>query len=88
MDLAEAGLVGAGESLQFVGTDADFGWSVTRGPAGVTWRRGLQPAHVTVRGPALRLLLLLNRRLPVETAGVEISGDRELVAHWLSNSRF
>lgn len=92
MPSAFAGLVGAGEALQFVATDADLGpsreWSVTRGPTGVTWRHGLHPAHVTVRGPALQLLLLLNRRLPVATAKVEIVGDQELFAHWLSNSRF
>jgi len=87
-----AGLVGAGESLQFIATDADLGssgeWSITRGPAGVTWRRGSDRAQVTVRGPALQLLLLLNRRLSVAAADVEIIGQQELFAHWLSNSRF
>ncbi|MBW6433470.1 maleylpyruvate isomerase family mycothiol-dependent enzyme [Actinoplanes hulinensis] len=87
-----AGLVGAGESLQFIATDTDLGssgeWSIIRSPAGVTWRHGHETAHVTVRGPALQLLLLLNRRLPVETADVEISGDRKIFAHWWSNSRF
>lgn len=87
-----AGLAGAGESLLFVATDAGLRpsgeWSVTRGPAGVTWRQGTGRAQVTVRGPALRLLLLLNRRLPVDTAGVEITGHQELLAHWLTNSRF
>jgi uncharacterized protein (TIGR03083 family) len=89
---AFASLAGAGESLQFVATDADLGsgreWSVTRSPAGVTWRHGPHRAHVTVRGPALQLVLLLNRRLTVGTADVEIIGDQELFAHWLSNSRF
>lgn len=92
MPSAFASLVGAGESLQFVATDADLGsareWSVTRGPAGVTWRHGTHRADVTVRGPALPLLLLLNRRLPVGTAEVEIIGARELFAHWLVNSKF
>jgi uncharacterized protein (TIGR03083 family) len=87
-----AGLVGAGESLQFIATDAHLGsggkWSVTRGPAGVTWRGGADRADVTVRGPARQLLLLLNRRLTVDTADVEIIGRRELFAHWLSNSKF
>jgi uncharacterized protein (TIGR03083 family) len=89
---AFAGLAGTGESLQFVATDADLGgsreWSVTRGPAGVVWRYGHQPAQVTVRGSALQLVLLLNRRRSAETADVEITGDRELFAHWWSNSRF
>jgi hypothetical protein len=85
-------LAGAGESLQFVATDVGLGsgceWLVTRGPAGVTWRYGPHQAHVTVRGPALQLLLLLNRRLSAGTADVEIIGERELFVHWLSNSRF
>ncbi|GGN84054.1 hypothetical protein GCM10010112_63010 [Actinoplanes lobatus] len=89
---AFAGLRGAGESLQFVATDADLisshEWSVVRGPAGVAWRHGHHQAHVTVCGPALRLLLLLNRRLSAETADIEIIGDRELFAHWWSNSTF
>ncbi|MEU4222369.1 maleylpyruvate isomerase family mycothiol-dependent enzyme [Actinoplanes sp. NPDC026623] len=86
------GLAGDGESLLFVATDSGLGsggeWSVTRGPAGVTWRHGHDRADVTVRGPALQLLLLLNRRLSVQTADVEIVGDRELFAHWWSNSSF
>ena len=87
-----AGLVGAGETLRFTATDPELGpsheWSATRGPAGVTWRHGAGPADVTVRGPARQLLLLLNRRLAVDTAEVESSGDRELLAHWWSNSKF
>ncbi|WP_412738291.1 maleylpyruvate isomerase family mycothiol-dependent enzyme [Krasilnikovia sp. MM14-A1259] len=89
---AFAGLAGTGESLQFLATDTDLGpnceWSVVRAPAGVTWRHGYDQAQVTVRGPALQLMLLLNRRLPVGTADVEIVGDQELFAHWLANSRF
>ncbi|GAB1688285.1 maleylpyruvate isomerase family mycothiol-dependent enzyme [Krasilnikovia sp. M28-CT-15] len=85
-------LAGAGESLQFAATDADLGsnreWSVVRSPAGVTWRNGRGRADVEVRGPALHLLLLLNRRLSVETADVEIIGDQELFAQWWSNSTF
>jgi hypothetical protein len=41
-----------------------------------------------VRGPGRQLLLLLNRRLPADTAGVEILGNQDLFAHWLANSKF
>ncbi|WP_285548887.1 maleylpyruvate isomerase family mycothiol-dependent enzyme [Actinoplanes regularis] len=85
---AFAALAGTGESLRFVATDADHEWLVTRSPAGVTWRQGHDTADVTVRGSACRLLLLLNRRLPVGTAGVEIVGDRAILDHWWSNSEF
>jgi uncharacterized protein (TIGR03083 family) len=87
-----ANLVGTGERLQFSATDPYLGeggeWSVTRTPAGVTWRHGHDRVDVTVRAPARHLLLLLNRRLSAEAAAVQIVGDKELFAHWLSNSRF
>ncbi|MEV4642427.1 maleylpyruvate isomerase family mycothiol-dependent enzyme [Actinoplanes sp. NPDC049548] len=87
-----AGLAGSGEALQFVATDPELGasgeWSVTRSPAGITWQHGHRQADVTVRGPAVHLLLLLNRRLSAETADVEITGDPDLFAHWWTNSKF
>jgi hypothetical protein len=89
---AFAGLRGTGESMQLIATDPDLGpggeWSIVRASAGVTWRHGHDRADVTVRGPSLHLLLLLNRRLPVDAAAVECTGNRELLAHWLANSRF
>jgi len=57
------------------------GWTLGEASAGGR-------AQVTVRQPALHLLLLLNRRLPVGAADVDITGRRELLEHWLSNSRF
>jgi uncharacterized protein (TIGR03083 family) len=86
------GLPGADESLRFVATDPQLGpsgeWSVTRNSGGVTWRHGHDPADVEVRGRALQLLLLLNRRLARDTALVEVFGNEELFAHWLANSKF
>jgi len=86
-----ASLVGAGETLQFVAIDADPSagqWHVTRTPAGVQWQHRRAPADVTVRAPARELLLVLNRRLDPEWHGVEISGDRAMLMHWLDHSRF
>jgi uncharacterized protein (TIGR03083 family) len=88
-----AGVLGVGESVQLFATDPELGpggeWLAARGPAGVTWRHGHdQAADVVVRGPSLQLLLLLNRRLSPDAAGVEILGNQELFARWLANSEF
>lgn len=40
---------------------------------------------VTVQGPAATLLLVLTRRLPVP-AGLEASGDLDLLSHWVENT--
>ncbi len=85
------GLVGAGETLQFVAIDASLTvgvWFVERTPAGVRWRHWPAPADVTVRAPARELLLVLNRRLDPAQPGVEISGDRALFTQWLEHSKF
>ncbi len=86
------GLAGAGESLQLHATDPGLAtageWLVKRTPGGVRWRHGSAPADVTVRAPARELLLVLNRRLDTAVAGVEVTGDRALFAHWLEHSRF
>jgi uncharacterized protein (TIGR03083 family) len=88
-----AGVLGVGESLQLFATDPGLGtngeWSVTCGPAGVSWQHGRdQTADVTVRGASLQLLLLLNRRLSTDAAAVEILGNQDLFEHWLANSKF
>jgi len=86
-----AGLVGAGETLQFVAIDAEPSvgqWHVVRTPAGVHWQHRQAPADVTVRAPARELLLMLNRRLDAAQQGVQISGDRALFTHWLDHSQF
>ena len=36
--------------------------------------------------PALTLLLVLYRRLPVEATGVQSAGDRSLIELWWANS--
>jgi hypothetical protein len=55
----------------------------------VTWQPGIQPADVTVAGPARSLLLTLTRRLPLtdrKTADISVDGDTGLVQHWLDNT--
>jgi uncharacterized protein (TIGR03083 family) len=86
-----AGLVGTGQTLMFLATDADASsgaWLVERTPAGVTWQHRHAPADVTVRAPARELLLVMNRRLDPTGEGVEITGDTALFTHWLKHSQF
>jgi len=84
-----AGLRGAGETLHFHATDGGLGeageWFVRRTPQRVLWQHGHQRADVAVRGPAVDLLLVLNRRA---TTGVEVIGDERLFEHWLRHSVF
>ncbi|MCY1140306.1 maleylpyruvate isomerase family mycothiol-dependent enzyme [Actinoplanes sp. Pm04-4] len=75
---------GTGQTLQWRATDSDAAWFVERRPDGAVWRRGSQPADVTVSGPAGALLLTLTRRLPL--AGVSVDGEAGLAQHWLDST--
>ena len=81
-----------GQSLHFHATDPglpDAGeWLITRTSSGITVRHGHGHADVAVRGPAADLLLVLTRRLPPSTPGVEILGDQTLLTQWLQNTPF
>jgi uncharacterized protein (TIGR03083 family) len=87
-----AELCGSGQTLHFHATDPELGrageWLVQRTPAGVTVEYRHSPADVSVSGPARQLLLLLNRRIPLSLAGVDIVGDGDLFQHWLAHSAF
>jgi uncharacterized protein (TIGR03083 family) len=87
-----AGLRGNGETLHFHATDdgldAAGGWLVRRTPSAVTWEHGHHKADVAVRGRALDLLLVLNRRVAPGDTAVEVIGDQRLLAHWLRHSVF
>lgn len=84
-----AGLAGTGQTLHFHATDLDSGeWLVRRTPDGLTWEQGHAKADLAVRGTAADLLLLLTRRTPSDRPGVEIFGDRALLAHWLEHTKF
>jgi uncharacterized protein (TIGR03083 family) len=69
------------------GPDLDAEWLVEVGPSGFTWRRGHEKATVAVRAPLADLLRVVTRRLPPDAAGVEVLGDRQLLAAWLERLR-
>ncbi len=87
-----AKLCGRGQTLHLHASDPGLGpageWLVRRAPAGVTWEHRYDAADVTASGPARQLLLLLNRRIPLRTAGVDIVGNAKLFEHWLQHSAF
>jgi uncharacterized protein (TIGR03083 family) len=90
-DMGFAGIAGTGQTLHLQATDPESNapvgdWLVERTPAGATWQVGAGPADVQVRGPALELLLVLNRRRSPDR--LEVSGDGDLFTHWLEHSRF
>jgi uncharacterized protein (TIGR03083 family) len=84
-------LRGDGQSLHFHATDPGIEageWLARRTPDGVTAEPGHARADVAVRGPAVALLLMLTRRLPVSARGIEVHGDRALLDHWLASTPF
>ncbi len=85
-------LCGDGQTLHFHATGPGLPgtgeWLVTRTPSGVTVEHGHRKADAAVRGPAVSLLLVLTRRLPPSHPAVEISGEQELLTHWLQHTPF
>ena len=63
-------------------------WLVRRTPSAVAWEHRHGEADVAVRGPALDLLLVLNRRATPGDTALEVAGDERLLAHWLEHSVF
>lgn len=84
-----ARLRGTGQTLRFAGTDGTGSWLVRLDPDsfGLTPDADA-PADVTVRGTAADLLLFLYGRLPATAAALEVTGDEELLARWVADSKF
>lgn len=75
------------------GLDGTGEWLVRSPPAsprptGITVEPGHARADVALRGPASSLLLVLLRRLPLATPGVEAIGDTAIVTHWLEQTPY
>lgn len=83
---------GPGRTLHFHATDtapeAAAEWVVDLTGEAITWRRTHEKAAVAVRGPLTELLLVLYRRRPARSEGVEILGDAELLDFWLERVGF
>ncbi|KAA2267138.1 maleylpyruvate isomerase family mycothiol-dependent enzyme [Solihabitans fulvus] len=80
---AFAELRGTGQTLR-LHPDTGAGWLITRTPDGLRWAHAADAADATLAGPVRDLLLVLTRRLPA--GRVTITGDRDLVDHWLTHT--
>jgi uncharacterized protein (TIGR03083 family) len=78
---------GPGGTVHLHATDAGPGlsaeWLVTLDPPPFRWRHAHEQADVAVRAPLADLLRVVTRRLPPDSQGVEVFGDRELLDTWL-----
>jgi uncharacterized protein (TIGR03083 family) len=70
------------------GLDGTGEWLLAWTPSGLSVQAGHDKADVAVRGPAASLLLVLMRRLPPDTPGVDVIGDGSVLAGWLGNTQF
>jgi uncharacterized protein (TIGR03083 family) len=82
---------GPGGTVHLHATDAAPGvaaeWLVELGSPGFTWRHGHEKATVAVRAPLADLLRVVTRRLPPDSEGVEVLGDRRILDAWLERLR-
>ncbi|MFJ3250304.1 maleylpyruvate isomerase N-terminal domain-containing protein [Streptomyces sp. NBC_01788] len=85
-------LRGPGRSIHLHATDADpelnAEWVVELAEDGVAWRRGHEKATVALRGPLTSVLLAFCRRLPLDSPGLEVLGEREVLEFWLERAAF
>jgi uncharacterized protein (TIGR03083 family) len=58
-------------------------WLVELEPPTFTWRHAHEKATVAVRAPVADVLRVVTRRLPPDADGVEVLGDRAVLAAWL-----
>ncbi|KJK48002.1 hypothetical protein UK23_18290 [Lentzea aerocolonigenes] len=79
-------LVGPGHTVHLHATDADVELVIDLTAEKPVVREGHEKAAVALRGPVVELVLAVYRRRPVE--GLEVFGDRELLAELLERVRF
>lgn len=77
-----AELPAGGETLHLHATDGAGEWMIRLTPDGMRWERGHGKGDVVVRGTVGDLLLFAYGRYPDSHPGLEIFGDRELLAAW------
>ena len=74
--------------VALLATDEELGgrgdWTI----GGGTWTRSSGVADVTLTGTVRDLLLVTTRRCTPAEAGVDVSGDEELLATWLDGMKF
>lgn len=81
-------LRGNGERLAFRDRDSEVLWSISFGEDGFEVSKEGGPFTTELVGAPVELLLVILRRRAVDSAQVEVIGDRHLVDFWLSHSAF
>jgi uncharacterized protein (TIGR03083 family) len=85
-------LLGPGRTLHLHATDTapetSAEWLVDLTGDTIAWRRAHERAAVAVRGPLTGLLLVVYRRRPARSEGIEILGDGQLLDFWLERVGF
>jgi hypothetical protein len=85
-------LLGSGRTLHFHATDtapeARAEWLIDLTGDAIVWRRAQEKAAVAVRGPLIDLLLVIYKRRPARSEGIEILGDAQLLDFWLERVSF
>lgn len=85
-------LLGPGRTLHLHATDtapeAAAEWLIDLTGDVIAWRRAHEKAAVAVRGPLTDLLLVIYKRRPVRSDGIEILGDEQFLDFWLERVRF
>lgn len=85
-------LRGPGRSIHLHATDTgpevNAEWVVELTEDVLVWHRGHEKATVALRGPLTAVLLAFYRRLPLDSAEVEVLGDRDLLEFWLERATF
>ncbi|MFJ6739986.1 maleylpyruvate isomerase family mycothiol-dependent enzyme [Streptomyces sp. NPDC091279] len=77
-----------GDTIALHAQDAEPPWLIELADDGLTWRRARADATVTLSGPLTAVLLAFYRRLPLDAPELGITGDRELLAFWLTRTSF
>lgn len=81
-----------GSSIHLHATDntpeVNAEWVVDLSEEVVAWRRGHEKATVALRGSLTAVLLAFYRRLPLDSAELEVLGERELLEFWLERATF
>ncbi|KUN01654.1 hypothetical protein AQI95_30255 [Streptomyces yokosukanensis] len=79
-----------GSSIHLHATDPALNaeWLIELGEESIAWRRGHEKATVALRGPVTSVLLAFYRRLPLDSPGLEVLGERELLEFWLRRATF
>ncbi len=81
-------LLGPGRTIGLHATDTVADWQLDFTGDVIAWRRSDDVASADVCGPVTDLLLTIYRRVPLDSGGIEVTGDAGLVDFWLERVGF